>query len=173
VSPHRFVHADDGTRSSAGHSWTIVERGMAVSAAALLLGVVVVWTVQSSRERDAWATALATADAASIPAERSSRQLLSLLTPAQSLLQEATRPTAGAALSALTSQIPGDSWVSHWEWRPDATTVHVFTSNAAALTAQLDASEMTARVQLQSATPAPGLPGIEQAKYELAIEAQP
>jgi hypothetical protein len=171
--PHRFVRTDEGVRSPTDRGWTVLERAMAISAAALVMGLIVAWTVQSTRERNAWATALAAADAASIPAERSSRQLLSLLTPAQSLLREATQPTAGAALSALTSQVPGDSWVSHWEWRPEATTVHVFTSNAAALTALLDASELTARVQLQSATPAPGLPGIEQAKYQLAIEVQP
>jgi hypothetical protein len=170
---HRFVQTVGRARSAAGSSWTALERGLAGSAATLVLGLIVVWTVQTAREREAWANALATADAASIPAERSSRKLLSLLTPAQSLIQEATRPSAGAALSALTSQIPGDSWVSHWEWRPDATNVHVFTSNAADLTALLDSSEMTTGVQLQSAAPAPGLPGIEQAKYQITLGGQP
>lgn len=172
--PHRFLPAAGRVDvAHASKAWTLAERALAGSAAVLLLGLIVAWTVQSAREREAWADALAAADAASVPAERSSRKLLSLLTPAQSLLQEATRPTAGAALSALTSQIPGDSWVSHWEWRPESTTVHVFTSNAAQLTALLDSSEMTKRVQLQSASPAPGLPGIEQAKYQISLGGHP
>ncbi len=169
-SRHRFLSARLRRALTPGAAWSPTEKRLGVSAVALALAVAAVPFVQMQRERAAWAETLAAADAASIGAVKASETLVSLLNPAQAIVDLSTAPTAGQAMATLSVALPTDSWLAQYEWQPGSVRVRSLTPDASKLIDELSAAPLASTTRLVSATPASGIPGMEDVQLEVSAE---